>query len=424
MTLNVALTGSIASGKSTVAELWASEGVPVASADDFARQAVEPNSPGLAEVREQFGDTVMTPEGALDRAVLRSRVFRDDDARRRLEAIIHPRVWALRDAWFAERVAEGHDVVVSEIPLLFETGMDDAFDLVVLVDAPEPERLRRLVAGRGLDAGEARRMMAAQLPGDVKRERSDIVIENGGSLEALEARSREVLEELRARAKPPLRMDLHLHTEGSWDCLSDPEAVLRRARALGYGRIAITDHNRVHVGLRMAELHPGEIVPGEEVKTAEGIDVIGLYLIEEIPKGTPAEKTIAWIREQGGIPYLPHPYAGGKGGGGRMADELAALCDVVEVFNARLHDPESNTRAEALAERHGTLRGAGSDAHTVHEIGNAFVELPAHPNHADGLRAALAHARTGGAEASRLVHLASTWAKVRKKLPGGDPAGA
>ncbi|MEX0836832.1 MAG: dephospho-CoA kinase [Gemmatimonadota bacterium] len=424
MTLNVALTGSIASGKSTVAELWAAEGIPVASADDFAREAVEPGSPGLAEVREQFGDAVMTPEGALDRAALRTRVFKDDDARRRLEAIIHPRVRALRDAWFAERVAEGHDVAVSEIPLLFETGMDAGFDVVVLVDAPEPERLRRLVEGRGLDAGEARRMMAAQLPGDVKRDRSNIVIDNGGSLEALEARSRDVLEELQARVEPTLRMDLHLHTEGSWDCLSDPEAVLRRARSLGYGRIAITDHNRVHVGLRMAELHPGEIVPGEEVKTAEGIDVIGLYLSEEIPKGTPAEKTIAWIRDQGGIPYLPHPYAGGKGGGGRMADVLAALCDVVEVFNARLHDPESNIRAEALAERHGTLRGAGSDAHTVGEIGNAFVELPAHPNHAGGLKAALAHARTGGAEASRLVHLASTWAKVRKKLPGGDPAGA
>src|SRR5690606_10250435 len=146
---------------------------------------------------------------------------------------------------------------------------------------------------------------------------ADIVIDNAGSIAALEARAAAVLEELRARSGERLRMDLHLHTAASWDCLSDPGAVLARALALGYGRIAITDHNRLGLARRMAEAHPDRIVPGEEVRTEEGIDVIGLYLSEEIPKGTPADKTIAWIRSQGGIAYLPHPYAGGKGGGGR-----------------------------------------------------------------------------------------------------------
>ena len=418
MTLNVALTGSIASGKSSVAELWAAEGVPVASADAFARQAVAPGSPGLDAVREAFGDEILTPDGALDRAALRERVFRDDGARRRLEAIVHPTVRALRDEWFQAQVAAGAPLAVSEIPLLFETGMQDAFDVTVLVDAPDAERLRRLVEDRGLDAGEARRMMAAQMPSGEKRVLADLIIDNAGTREALAHRALELLGALRTRSEPPLRMDLHLHTQASWDCLSDPEAILRRARSLGYGRIAITDHNRLGLALRMAERHPEAIVPGEEVKTAEGIDVIGLYLTEEIPKGTPAEKTIAWIREQGGVPYLPHPYAGGKGGGGRMADVLAPLCDVVEVFNARLHHPTANPRAEELAERHAKLRGAGSDAHTVGEIGNAFVELPSHPNRADAFKVALRHARMGGTEASRLVHLASTWAKVRKKLPG------
>ncbi len=418
MTLNVALTGSIASGKSSVAELWAAEGVPVASADDFAREAVAPGSPGLDAVRASFGEGVLAPDGSLDRAALRARVFRDDEARRRLEAIVHPVVRALRDAWFQARVAAGDPLAVSEIPLLFETGMRDSFDVTVLVDAPEAERLRRLVEDRGLDEGEARSMMAAQMPSEEKRALADMVIDNAGTRDALAGRALEVLQELRMRSEPPLRMDLHLHTEASWDCLSDPEAILRRARSLGYGRIAITDHNRLGLALRMAERHPDAIVPGEEVKTAEGIDVIGLYLSQEIPKGTPAEKTIAWIREQGGVPYLPHPYAGGKGGGGRMADVLAPLCDVVEVFNARLHHPTANPRAEQLASRHGKLRGAGSDAHTVGEIGNAFVELPLHPNRPDAFRAALAHARLEGTEASRLVHLASTWAKVRKKLPG------
>jgi predicted metal-dependent phosphoesterase TrpH len=215
-----------------------------------------------------------------------------------------------------------------------------------------------------------------------------------------------------------LRMDLHLHTAGSWDCLSDPEAVLATARARGYGRIAITDHNRLHVALAMAERYPDAIVPGEEVKTAEGVDVIGLYLSREIPKGTGARETIARIHEQGGIAYLPHPYAGGKGGGGRLAEELAPLCDVVEVFNARLHVERQNRLAAALAERHGKLRGAGSDAHTLHELGNAAVELAPHPNRPQALLRALEGARTSGRSASRLVHLASTWAKVRKKMPG------
>ena len=87
-----------------------------------------------------------------------------------------------------------------------------------------------------------------------------------------------------------VRLDLHLHTEGSWDCLSDPEELLARARAQGLARIAITDHDGLGVARRMAERHPDNVIPGEEVRTAEGIDVIGLYLSEEIPKGTPARE--------------------------------------------------------------------------------------------------------------------------------------
>jgi predicted metal-dependent phosphoesterase TrpH len=216
-----------------------------------------------------------------------------------------------------------------------------------------------------------------------------------------------------------MKMDLHLHTHGSWDCLSDPEAVLAEARSLGYGRIAITDHNRLGVAITMAEKYPEDVIAGEEVKTAEGVDVIGLYLSEEIPEGTPARETIGRIREQGGLPYLPHPYAGGKGGGGRLADELAPLCDIVEGFNARLHAPYLNSRAEELAARFDKAVGAGSDAHTVGEVGNAFVELAWHPNQPGALLTALSGpCRWGGREASRLVHLASTWAKVRKRLPG------
>jgi dephospho-CoA kinase len=419
--LRVALTGNVAAGKSAVAEAWVRRGVPVLSADELARRAVEPGTAGLSEVRSAFGDGVLAADGTLNRSELRTRVFRDEAARRRLEAILHPRIGELRAEWMDARRARGDLLVVAEIPLLFETGLESGFDAVVVVDAPPDVRLARLVERRGLGRDEALRIMSAQMDPAEKRRRADWVVDNAGTLEALAGRAAEVLEELRARAAAEagtLRMDLHLHTAGSGDCLSAPEAVLERATARGYGRIAVTDHNHLGVALRMADTFPDRIIPGEEVKTAEGIDVIGLYLSREIPRGTPAVETVARIRAQGGIPYLPHPYAAGKGGGGRMADELAALVDVVEVFNARLHPGRLNSSAEELATRHGRLRGAGSDAHTLGELGGAFVDVPVHPNRPDALLGALAFATVGGRTASSLVHLASTWAKVRKRLPG------
>ena len=191
------------------------------------------------------------------------------------------------------------------------------------------------------------------------------------------------------------------------------------AGATGVTRLAMTDHDTLPLALEMADRHPDAVIPGEEVRTAEGIDVIGLYLTEEIPKRTPAREVIRRIREQGGVAYLPHPYASGKGGGGRFAEELAPLVDVVEVFNGRMHPGRLNASGQALAHRFGRLRGVGSDAHTVGEVAGSYVEVPVHPNTPQGLRRALLVGRTAGRTTSNLVHLASTWAKVRKKLPGG-----
>jgi len=424
--ISVGLTGNVGTGKSTVAALWRARGVPVVSADELSRQAVLPGTPGLAAVRAAFGDGVVRADGTLDRARMRALVFADARERERLERILHPIVAAERARWIDERRLAGDSLVVSEVPLLFEKGLEADYDVVVLVDAPESVRLTRLVEQRGMDAAEAARIMSAQMDPSRKRAEADYVIDNAGSPEELVREAERVLVSLRhaAGGGGAVRLDLHLHTHGSHDCLTDPEEVLARALSLGYRRIAITDHNRLGVALAMAGRHPDRIIPGEEVKTAEGIDVIGLYLSAEIPKGTPARETIQRIKAQGGVTYLPHPYAPGKGGGGRLADELAPLCDVVEVFNARLHRAELNRRAEELAGRTGKLRGAGSDAHTVSEIGNAFVELAPHPNRADAFLAALAQARTGGTSASQLVHLASTWAKVRKVLPGAARAEA
>lgn len=418
--IRVALTGNIASGKSAVAACWAELGVPVVSADELARRAVEPGTSGLTRVLEEFGDAVRAADGTLDRAALRARVVVDPDARRRLEEILHPDIWALRSEWLEARRREGAPLVVAEIPLLFETGREGDFDVTVLVDAPAEVRLRRLVDLRGLPSREARALMAAQMDPALKRARAHHVLDNAGTPQELEIAAVALLARLREpTGQSALALDLHLHTAGSWDCMSEPRAVLERALALGFGRVAITDHDTLGVALRMAEEFPDRIIPGEEVKTAEGIDVIGLYLTDEIPKRTPARETVERVRAQGGVPYLPHPYASGKGGGGKYAEELATLVDVVEVFNARLHPGRLNAPAEELARRHRRLRGAGSDAHTLGELGGARVTVPFHPNRPAALRRALAHGEVAGRTASNLVHLASTWAKVRKRFALG-----
>ena len=197
--LRVALTGNIASGKSSVARDWARLGAPIIDADVLARRAVEPGSPALERIAQAFGPGVLEPGGGLDREAMRAIVFRDEAARRRLEAIVHPEVARLRREEEQRLEREGARIVVNDIPLLFEVGLEDEFDVVVLVDAPEAVRLERLVRDRGLDPDEARRMIAAQMPAEQKRRRSDIVIENAGTLEELEARAERVWRELERR---------------------------------------------------------------------------------------------------------------------------------------------------------------------------------------------------------------------------------
>lgn len=196
--LTVAITGSVAAGKSTLARIWEEAGVPVIGADALARKAVAPGSPGLREVVEAFGEDVLRADGSLDRDALRNRVFRDEGARKRLEAILHPRIARLRDAWTAERREEGSDVVAAEIPLLFETGTEDDFDVTVTVDAPRAERLRRLVEERGLEPREAERIMEAQMNPAEKRRRADVVLVNDGGVDELREKALVLLDRLRS----------------------------------------------------------------------------------------------------------------------------------------------------------------------------------------------------------------------------------
>lgn len=212
------------------------------------------------------------------------------------------------------------------------------------------------------------------------------------------------------------RVDMHLHTSRSFDSRNDPAALMAAATARGIDVLCVTDHNEIAAALRMKAEYGAGIIVGEEVKTAEGVDIIGLFLDTLIPKRTPARETCELIHAQGGLVYMPHPYAPGKGGDGRILDSVADLVDIVEGFNARLHDQRLNARAQEWAQRHGKPVGAGSDAHTLAELGRAHVELPDFADRASAFRAAIADARIHGNESSRLVHVASTYAKLHKKI--------
>lgn len=189
--LRVALTGGIGTGKTSVLARWRARGVPAVEADHLAHDVIAPGTPGAAAVRDRFGPGVFTPDGAVDRARLGALVFADADARRDLEAIVHPAVRARIDRWMAEVAGAGSAVAVAEIPLLFETGREGEFDRVVVTVCEPDEQLRRVVA-RGSSEGDARRRIAAQLPLDVKALRAHYVIRTGGTLAETAARADEV----------------------------------------------------------------------------------------------------------------------------------------------------------------------------------------------------------------------------------------
>jgi len=183
------LTGGIGSGKSTVGRMLAAAGIPVIDADVLAREAVAPGSPGLAGIVERFGEGVLDAAGGLDRKALGARVFADDDARRALNALVHPAVARLAAERFAAlRDADVHAWCVYEVPLLFESGLDAMMDATLLIAAPEDVQRRRVMDRDGLDAGAARARIAAQMPQDEKRQRADVVVDNDGSLAILAAR--------------------------------------------------------------------------------------------------------------------------------------------------------------------------------------------------------------------------------------------
>lgn len=196
--LLVGLTGGIGSGKSTVARMLEDRGAVVFDADALARKAVEPGTPGHDKVIERFGADILGPGGEIDRGALASVVFADPAARRELEGIVHPEVRRM----FAEACEEhrGTDhVVVLSAPLLFETGMHTAFEVLIVVSAQVGTQIERLMRDRAMSEEAIRARIAAQAPLEDKAAVADVIVDNDGTLEELEGQVDRLWADLRAR---------------------------------------------------------------------------------------------------------------------------------------------------------------------------------------------------------------------------------
>lgn len=213
--LRVGLTGGIGSGKSEVSRRLAARGAPIIDADLAARDVVQPGTPGLGEIAAVFGPRVLRPDGSLDREQLGQLVFADPGLRAKLNAIVHPLVHERMRQLEQQAIAAAGPaaIIVHDVPLLAENGLGRGFDTVLVVDAPDDQRVQRLTATRGMTAAHAQDRMAAQASRQQRLTIADIVIDNSGTLDDLDRRVEEVWAVLRDLA-------------GRADGMSDPPSTV------------------------------------------------------------------------------------------------------------------------------------------------------------------------------------------------------
>ena len=218
-----------------------------------------------------------------------------------------------------------------------------------------------------------------------------------------------------------LRVEFHCHTHYSKDSLLHPQRLLETCRAKGVDRVVITDHNNNLGGLHAQRLDAQLAIPGEEVQTTAG-ELLAFFVTQEVPRDLSPKETIARLRDQGAFISVSHPYDVLRSGSWAEKDllEILPLVDAIETFNARCMKASYNRQAQALAQQHGVLGTAGSDAHTAFELGQAAMLLPEF-NDAESLRQALRQAQPQMRLSSPFVHFSSRYAVWRKKM-GWQPS--
>jgi predicted metal-dependent phosphoesterase TrpH len=214
------------------------------------------------------------------------------------------------------------------------------------------------------------------------------------------------------------KVDLHCHSRYSRDCQSDPKKLIETARRCGLDKIAITDHNNLHGARVIYDMAPDLVIIGEEIATISG-EVIAYFVTSEVPRGLMLLETIQRLRDQGAVISIPHPLDRMRGSAVGYANLVAVidLVDAVEVWNARCIQVEDNVRARTIAQQYSKLVTAGSDAHTLGEVGAAYVQVQPFTN-AQEMRVSLAAAQVIGRISPPWVHLASTWAKWQRRIAG------
>jgi dephospho-CoA kinase len=355
--LRVGLTGGIGSGKSTVAGRLAEHGAVVVDADRIAREVVEPGTDGLAEVRAAFGDEVIS-DGALDRAKLAAKVFTDESARTTLNGIVHPRIRTRTAELMAAAPADA--IVVHDVPLLVEAHMGPAYHLVLVVDAPEEERVHRVVRYRGMAEADARARVKAQAGEADRRAAADVWLDNTGTPDEVLAAVDKLWADRLVRYESNIR--LHRRAEYGGPRLSDPDpAWPEQARRLTE-RIALAGGDLVrrvdHVGATS--------VPGLAAKNVIDLQVTVASLEDADALAEPLAAAgfprLAHITQDNPKPYAPDPVQWQKrchaaADPGRLANVHIRVADspgwrLALLFPAWLHaNPDELTAYESLKRR-------------------------------------------------------------------------
>ena len=219
------------------------------------------------------------------------------------------------------------------------------------------------------------------------------------------------------------KVDLHTHTIYSRDCLTATAALIERARAVGLSKIAVTEHNNLAGALAAKAMAPDLVIVGEEIKTTHG-EIIAYFVKELVPKGLSPQETIRRLRDQGAVISIPHPLDSLRRSamGRENVLEIIDQVDALEVLNARCVSAADNVAAAELAAQHGKLMTAGSDAHTLFEVGRCTMLMPEFDDDAESFRDALEQAQPHGEISPFWPHFVSTYAKWYKRFfPVGLP---